>query len=343
MEQFEKLESMATLAAGIAHDFNNILQVVLGSSQLLQRKLNDPELIKHAENITNVAIRGSDLSKRLLTFGRQKGLEERKVFDINSIIIESLKVFEETFPRTIRIETQLNPNPVNVEEAEIYQVAQGKYAFIMVKDNGDGIPPELMTKVFEPFFTTKEPGKGTGLGLSVVYGIVRSHKGFLKVYSELKRGTVFNIYLPLTSQIEKEVSQPQRVKEPALPYGKRILFVDDEEGIREAAQFLLEQAGLSVVTAKDGMKAIEVYKKEWVKTDLVVLDLNMPELSGREVLENLFIINPEVRVLISTGYITAEERAGLKGVVEVIEKPFDFDQLIEKVRIALERPNISKL
>ncbi len=382
MEQFEKLESMATLAAGIAHDFNNILQVVLGSSQLLQRKLNDPELIKHAENITNVAIRGSDLSKRLLTFGRQKGLEERKVFDINSIIIESLKVFEETFPRTIRIETQLNPDSVNVEgdqsqiqqvifnlavnardamahggtltlkteiretsltEAEIYQVAQGKYAFIMVKDNGEGIPPELMTKVFEPFFTTKEPGKGTGLGLSVVYGIVRSHKGFLKVYSELKRGTVFNIYLPLTSQIEKEVSLPQRVKEPALPYGKRILFVDDEEGIREAAQFLLEQAGLSVVTAKDGMKAIEIYKREWEKTDLVVLDLNMPELSGREVLENLFIINPEVRVLISTGYITSEERAGLKGVVEVIEKPFDFDQLIEKVRIALERPDFSKL
>ncbi len=382
LEQFEKLESMATLAAGIAHDFNNILQVVLGSSQLLQHKLEVPDLRRYADNITNVAIRGSDLSKRLLTFSRQKGLEEQKVFDVNSIIGESLQVFGETFPRTIKIETQMNPGPIYVEgdqsqiqqvifnlavnardamphggtlslrteiretsstEAEIYQVVQGKYAFIMVKDNGEGIPPELMTKVFEPFFTTKEPGKGTGLGLSVVYGIVRSHKGFLKVYSELRKGTVFNIYLPLTSLTEKKVSPPLKVRESTVPYGKRILFVDDEEGIREAAQFLLEQAGYTVATAKDGVKAIEIYKNEWTKINLVVLDLNMPELSGREVLDNLFIINPEVRVLISTGYITPEERAGLKGVVEVIEKPFDFEQLVEKVRIALDRFEAEKM
>jgi PAS domain S-box-containing protein len=381
MEQFEKLESMATLAAGIAHDFNNILQVVLGSSQLLQHKLMDPDMRKYADNITNVAIRGSDLSKRLLTFSRQKGLEERHVFDVNSIIVESLKVFEETFPRTIKIETKLNPGSIYIEgdqsqiqqvifnlamnardamphggtlslrteirdassmEAEIYQVKQGKYAFIMVKDNGGGIPSELLSKVFEPFFTTKEPGKGTGLGLSVVYGIVRSHKGFLKVYSEVNKGTVFNIYLPLTSQTEKKISQPPRVKEPTVPNGERILFVDDEEGIRDAAQFLLEQTGYNVTTAKDGLNAIDIYRKEWRKINLVVLDLNMPELSGREVLDNLFIINPEVRVLISTGYITPEERAGLKGVVEVIEKPFDFDQLVEKVRVALERSEPGK-
>lgn len=375
LEQFERLESMATLAAGIAHDFNNILQIVLGSSQLLQHKLTNPDLQKYADNITKVAIRGSDLSKRLLTFSRQKGLEERKIFDVNSLVIESLQVFEETFPRTIKIETQLNSEPVYVEgdqsqlqqvffnlavnardamphggtlsirteiretsttEAEIYQVAQGKYVFIMVKDNGEGIPPELMTKVFEPFFTTKEPGRGTGLGLSVVYGIVRSHKGYLKVYSELNKGTAFNIYLPLASISSMKVTQPRRVKERVSPFGKRILFVDDEEGIREAAQFLLEQEGYSVITAKDGMNAIEIFRREWRKINLVVLDLNMPELSGREVLDNLFIVNPDVRVLISTGYITPDERVGLRGVVEVIEKPFDFDQLIEKVRIGLE-------
>jgi PAS domain S-box-containing protein len=374
MEQFEKLESMATLAAGIAHDYNNILQVVLGSSQLLQHKLSDLSLKKYADNITNVAIRGSDLSKRLLTFSRRKGPEERQVFDLNSIIVESLQVFGETFPRTIKIETQLCLEPVYVEgdqsqiqqvifnlavnardamphggtltlrteiretssvEAEIYQVNPGKYAFTMVKDNGQGIPPELMTKVFEPFFTTKEPGKGTGLGLSVVYGIVRSHKGFLKVYSELKRGTVFNIFLPLAGKKEEKASPPKCVKEVSAPSGEKILFMDDEEGIREAAQFLLQQAGYTVVTAKDGVEGIEIYKKDWAEVGLVVLDLNMPELSGREVLDSLFILNPGVRVLISTGYITPEERDGLKGVVEVIEKPFDFDQLIEKVRIAL--------
>ena len=235
---------------------------------------------------------------------------------------------------TLSIRTEIRET--SVTEADIYQVAQGKYVFIMVKDNGMGIPPELMSKVFEPFFTTKEPGRGTGLGLSVVYGIVRSHKGFLKVYSELNKGTAFNIYLPLASVTSLKITQPKRVKEPVSPFGKRILFVNDEEGIREAAQFLLEQEGFSVTTAKDGMNAIEIFKREWRKINLVVLDLNMPELSGKEVLDNLFIVNPDVRVLISTGYITPDERVGLRGVVEVIEKPFDFDQLIEKVRLGLE-------
>lgn len=376
LEQFERLESMATLAAGIAHDFNNILQVVLGSSQLLQRRLQDGELIKYADNITNVAIRGSDLSRRLLTFSRQKGLEERRRFDINEIILESLPLFEETFPRTIKIETELNKEPifidgdqsqiqqvifnlavnardamphggtltlktemrdVNVTEADVYQATAGTFAYIMVKDNGGGIPPELMSKVFEPFFTTKPSGKGTGLGLSVVYGIVRSHNGFLKLYSEVKKGTAFSIYLPLAEFSEKIIADtaPDEVKEEAPTYGSKILFVDDEVGIREAAQFLLEQIGYEVITAKDGISAIEIYKKEWRKISLVVLDLNMPELSGREVLENFTIINPDVRVLIATGYITKDERTGLKGIVEVIEKPFDFDQLAEKVRSAL--------
>ena len=208
----------------------------------------------------------------------------------------------------------------------------------MIKDNGEGIPPELMSKVFEPFFTTKPPGKGTGLGLSVVYGIVRSHNGFLKVYSEVKKGTVFDIYLPLSSPERKAKAdtEPAYVSEPASVYGKKILLIDDEAGIREAGQVLLEQIGYTVLTAQDGVGALEIYKKEWKGIDLVILDLNMPELSGKEVLENFTIINPDVRVLISTGYITPEERAGLKGIVEVIEKPFDFEQLVEKVRIALE-------
>lgn len=207
---------------------------------------------------------------------------------------------------TLSLRTEIRD--VSSVEADIYQVKAGKYAFIMVKDNGEGIPPELMSKVFEPFFTTKEPGKGTGLGLSVVYGIIRSHNGFLKVYSEVKKGTVFNIYLPLTSRTERKAAPPPRVKEPTAAFGEKILFVDDEEGIREAAQFLLEQSGYTVVTAKDGLNALDIYRKEWTKINLIVLDLNMPELSGREVLEELFIINPGVRVLISTGYITPEEK-----------------------------------
>ncbi len=378
MEQFERLESMATLAAGIAHDFNNILQVVLGSSQLLQRRLENTDLKKYADNITNVAIRGSDLSKRLLTFSRHKGLEEREAFDVNEIILESLPLFEETFPRTIKIETNLSKAPIFVEgdqsqiqqvifnlavnardamphggtltiktevrevsvvEAEIYQVMPGSYAFVMIKDNGEGISPELMSKIFEPFFTTKGPGKGTGLGLSVVYGIVRSHNGFLKAYSEVKKGTVFSIHLPTRLAVAGQRSRPSQTARPpeeASSYGKKLLFVDDEAGIREAAQFLLEQAGYTVITAMDGMTAIDIYKREWKSIDLVVLDLNMPELSGKEVLENFVVINPDVRVLISTGYITPEERAGLKGTVEVIEKPFDFDQLIQKVRLVID-------
>ncbi len=385
LEQFEKLESMATLAAGIAHDFNNILQVVLGSSRLLQRQLQTTELKRHADNIAKVALRGSDLSKRLLTFSQHKGMEQKGVFNINEIIMESLPLFRETFPRTIKIETQLSSTPIYVggdqsqiqqvifnlavnardamphggtlavkteilevapAEAEAYQGSPGTYASVTIADTGEGIRAESMPKIFEPFFTTKAPGKGTGLGLSVVYGIVRSHNGFLKVHSEVKKGTVFDIYLPLSpSDGGVQVEPPHdRVNEPVGTYdtdksaalrNRKILFVDDEDGIREAGKFVLESAGCTVITAKDGMSALEIYRKDWKEISLVVLDLNMPELSGREVLENFTIIDPDVRVLISTGYITPEEKAGLKGIVEIIEKPFDFEDLVEKVKTLL--------
>ncbi|MGC8652902.1 MAG: hybrid sensor histidine kinase/response regulator [Candidatus Kryptoniota bacterium] len=370
LEKFQRLESMATLAAGIAHDFNNILQVVLVSSQLLQRKLDNPDLRKFADNIVNVASRGKDLSKRLLTFSRQRGLDEQSVFDVNEIIIESLPLFEETFPRTIKIETQLSKIPLTVTgdqsqiqqvifnlainardampnggvltlrteirlvsstEAELYQVSSGKYACIVVKDTGEGIPPDLMSKIFEPFFTTKSPGKGTGLGLSVVYGIVRSHDGFIKPYSEVGRGTVFYVYLPMSEGIANTGKHEGGETGGSRPHTATILLADDEPGIREAAGTILHQAGYKVLTAADGRDALQLYMDRHEEIDLVILDLNMPELSGRDVLESLTIINPDVRVIIATGYITSEERAGLKGVVEVLEKPFDFDELLKKV------------
>jgi len=371
LEKFQRLESMATLAAGIAHDFNNILQVVLVSSQLLQRKLDNPDLRKFADNIVNVASRGKDLSKRLLTFSRQRGLDELSVFDVNEIIIESLPLFEETFPRTIKIETQLDKTPllvtgdqsqiqqvifnlainardampdggkltlrtemrmVSSAEAELYQVASGKYACVVVKDTGEGIPSDLMSKIFEPFFTTKPPGKGTGLGLSVVYGIVRSHEGFIKPYSEVGRGTVFYVYLPLSEGTTNAGNNKGQESGWSKFHAATILLADDEPGIREAAGTILQQSGYKVLTAADGREALQLYMDRHEEIDLVILDLNMPEISGKDVLESLTIINPDVKVIIATGYITSDERAGLKGVVEVLEKPFDFDELLQKVR-----------
>lgn len=371
LEKFQRLESMATLASGIAHDFNNILQVVLVSSQLLQRKLDNPDLKKFADNIVNVASRGKDLSKRLLTFSRQRGLEEQSIFDVNEIIMESLPLFEETFPRTIKIETELNATPllvlgdqsqiqqvifnlainardampdggtltlrtemrlVSSLEGEFYQVSSGKYACIVIKDTGEGIPSALMSKIFEPFFTTKPPGKGTGLGLSVVYGIVRSHDGFIKPYSEVGRGTVFYVYLPLSEGKRGVTESKGEEGSQNNLRSATILLADDEPGIREAAGTILHQAGYKVLSAADGRDALHIYMDKHEEIDLVILDLNMPELSGRDVLESLTLINPDVRVIIATGYITPEERAGLKGVVEVLEKPFEFDELLQKVR-----------
>jgi len=247
LQQAQKLEALGTLAGGIAHDFNNILQIVIGAAQLLKMKVKDSEYAKWIDTIETTALRGAELARRLLTFSRKKPTGEMRPIDIHRLIEDSVKVFRETFPRNIEIETHFNAENHIIlgEEAQVQQVIlnlainardampeggklifrtenrvgdglNGKsdveYLVMHVIDTGIGMTEEVKRRIFEPFFTTKPPGKGTGLGLSTVYGIVKSYDGFIKVYSEVGKGTKFSVYIPAYKE-RKEKDEARKKEE----------------------------------------------------------------------------------------------------------------------------------
>ncbi len=366
LQQSQKLEALGTLASGIAHDFNNILQIILGAGQLLGMKLKNTEFMRWVDVINTTAMRGAELAKRLLTFSRRKPIGELKPVDIHHLIEDSVKIFKETFPRNIEIEAFLEAqNFVTLaDESQVQQIVfnlavnakdampnGGKlifrtenrmgngfeikpdveYIVIHVIDTGVGMSDEVKKRIFEPFFTTKPPGKGTGLGLSTVYGLVKSYGGFIKVYSELGKGTKFSIYLPAYKEVE---DKKQKVEEPVKKTGT-LLLIDDEEEIRMTGKEILEMEGFKVFVAGDGIEGINIYKEHKDEIDLVILDLNMPRISGKETLAQLLLVNPEVKVIIATGYITEQEREEIQGVAGFIEKPFDVVKLQQLISTLL--------
>jgi len=362
LQQSQKLEALGTLASGIAHDFNNILQIIIGAGQLLGMKVKNPEYEKWINTITSTALRGAELARRLLTFARKKPTGEVKPINLHHLIEESVRVFRETFPRNIEISCEFGADNFTIlgEEAQVQQIIfnlavnakdampdGGKLIFKMenrfgngfdakpgveyivmhVIDTGIGMTEEVKRRLFEPFFTTKPVGKGTGLGLSTVYGIVKSYDGFIKVYSEVGKGTKFSIYLPVYKEETKvETDLKVEVKKTGT-----LLLIDDEEEIRFAGKELLETEGFKVYTAGDGFEGVNIYKEHKDEIDLVILDLNMPKMSGKETLAQLLLINPNVKVIIATGYITESEREEIKGVAGFIEKPFDIVKLLKMI------------
>jgi PAS domain S-box-containing protein len=370
LQQAQKLEALGTLAGGIAHDFNNILQIVIGAAQLLKMKVKDSEYTKWIDTIETTALRGADLARRLLTFSRKKPTGEMRPIDIHRLIEDSVKVFRETFPRNIEIETHFNAENHIIlgEEAQVQQVVlnlainardampeggklifrtenrvgdglNGKsdveYLVMHVIDTGIGMTEEVKRRIFEPFFTTKPPGKGTGLGLSTVYGIVKSYDGFIKVYSEVGKGTKFSIYIPVYKE-RKEKDEAREKEEVKVKKTGTLLLIDDEEDIRFAGKELLEAEGFKVYTAGDGIEGLNIYREHKGEIDLVILDLNMPKMSGKETLSQLLLIDPNVKVIISTGYITESEKEEVEGVVGFIEKPFDINKLLKMISEALK-------
>jgi two-component system cell cycle sensor histidine kinase/response regulator CckA len=218
----------------------------------------------------------------------------------------------------------------------VLEARPGRYVRLSVSDTGCGMSPEVQARLFEPFFTTKEPGEGTGLGLSVVYGIVKGHGGFIQVYSQEGRGSTFHVYLPA---IELAVEE-REVEGLELPTGtETILLVDDEEVVQVLGQSILESCGYTVLMAEDGVQALEVYRAHQGQIALVVLDVVMPRMGGQECLRRLRELNPQVRVLISTGYtargLAEELMAG--GALGVVEKPFPPHDFAVAVRAALDK------
>jgi len=370
------MEAIGTLAGGIAHDFNNLLQVVLGYSELLlaDKKPGDPDY-DDLNKIRRSARNGAELVKQILTFSRKADISPRPI-DLNREVRNAEQLLRRTLPRIIEIGLfpakdlwTVNADPAQMEQMllnfavnakdamprggtiaietenvtldEEYcrnhlGVEPGHYALLMFSDTGVGIHPEILDHIFEPFFTTKKFGEGTGLGLATVFGIVKQHDGHIMCYSEPEKGTTFKIYLPAIKTEDVETTSQFQ----ALLAGgaESVLLVDDEELVRELGERILSRAGYTVLTAGDGREALEIYLKKMSDISLVVLDLIMPVMEGRECLEELLKINPSAKVIIASGYSAngPAKKAVKSGAKGFIRKPFDIRQMLDVVRQVLD-------
>ncbi|MBI5199594.1 MAG: response regulator, partial [Nitrospirae bacterium] len=319
--QTQKMDAIGVLAGGIAHDFNNILQGILGYASLLKMKIseNDP-IYKPLEVIEHSAESAADLTKQLLGFAR-KGKYFIEPINLNNVVENVRKIITRTFDRAIEIKANINSDLWTIEgdksqiehvvlklcinardampaggviridtlnsenkvgDALHSTVIPGRYAVLKISDTGKGMDQEIKNRIFEPFFTTKGIGKGTGMGLAMVYGIVKNHNGFITVDSEIGKGSTFTVYFPA---VEKEIKRDEpELKE--IPRGRgTILVVDDEEFIRALSKEALGGLGYNVLEASNGEEAIEIYKNQRDNIELVVLDLIMPKMGGKETFE----------------------------------------------------------
>ena len=372
VQQAQKMESIGTLAGGIAHDFNNILMGIQGNASLMRLKTESshPNYEK-IKNIETYVESGTELTRQLLGFAR-RGKYHAIATDLNDVIDKSSSMFGRT-KKEVRIHTDLMPDiwTVEVDRGQIeqallnlyvnawqampeggdlylktenvilganfkndkpYKVETGNYTKITVTDTGSGIDNETKQRIFEPFFTTKEMGRGTGLGLASVYGVIKSHGGYINVYSETDLGTTFTIYLPASG---REVPQEKSEPIPTVSKGTgTILLIDDEEMIIKVAEELLQELGYKVLTARSGQDAIKLYKKNAAKIDLVIMDMIMPGMGGGETFDHLKEINPDIKVLLSSGYSINGQASEIleRGCDGFIQKPFNINQLSEKIQ-----------
>lgn len=365
----QRLESIGTLAAGIAHDLNNILTPILGFTQLLPLKIpnldeSSRELLKI---IRSNALRGAEIVKQVLLFSR--GIESEKEFvNLASVLGEVLKLIRETLPKSIGIEEYISPNLWQLygDSTQLQQVLMnlcvnsrdampdggrlvisaenlrldeqdvgrnsdltvGNYILITVTDTGIGIPKDIIERIFEPFFTTKEPGQGTGLGLSTTIGIVKNHGGAVEIESEHRIGTQFKVYLPA----ESEIAVTETITGETIPSGRGelILVVDDEATIREVTKATLENYNYRVITASDGLEALAIYAQQPQSIEVVLMYLIMPEMDGLTAMRALKKINPQVKLIITSGLASKEQVtiAESIGIKAFLTKPYSAEKLL---------------
>jgi len=376
LRQGQKMEAVGTLAGGVAHDFNNLLTVILGYANMLRADSKlDEEAHESAEVIEKAANRAAELTRQLLGFARKGKIEETSV-DMHRLVKEVASILSRTVDKRIKISRKLRAKPavvlgdpgqlqqvllnlavnsrdampeggefifetsvVDLDEAYCHEhagVSPGRHLLLSVTDTGCGIPEEIQNRIFEPYFTTKKRGEGTGMGLAMAYGIVKNHNGSIRVYSEVGQGTTFKIYLPSARR-----PAPASVALQAVPRSVgtgRLLLVEDEEVIRAMAKKILEGLGYRVASTADGQEGVEYYEKHHSEIGLVIIDMIMPRMNGRDCFLRLREINPGVKALLSTGY-------GLNGAVEdllgegmlgCVQKPYTAGQLAEAVAKALK-------
>jgi len=381
LQQAQKMESIGTLAGGIAHDFNNILFPIIGMSELLMEDL-PPDSLQHkkAMNIFNAGQRGAELVKQILAFSRQQDIRKLPL-RIQLLLKEVLKLSRSTIPANIEIKEDIQTgcgaveaNPTQVHQIImnlitnayhaveptggeiIVQVKEvklksgdlpgsllkpGRYAVLTVSDTGCGIDSAVIDKIFEPYYTTKDKGKGTGLGLAVVYGIVKEHHGEIRVASEMGKGAAFDVYLPILEKTVQTV--PVKACDKNFTGNERILLVDDESVIVQVEKQILERLGYQVTDADSSADALKVFQANPEIFDLVITDMNMPNMTGVQLAEKLLAIKPDIPIVLCTGFSEQinKERAEAIGIKGFLMKPVTRSEMAQMVRNVLDNAMVA--
>ena len=379
LRQAQKMEAIGRLAGGIAHDFNNLLNVISGFGQLLEDYVQEPKR-RYLEEVMKAARRAAALTRQLLAFSRKQILAP-KVLDLNATVAEMSTMISRVIGEHIELRLRLDPSlgKVKADESQLEQVLvnlvinardampsgghvtietrsvrlddtyadhhpsakPGDYVMLAVTDSGIGMSDEVRSRIFEPFYTTKETGKGTGLGLATVYGIVKQSGGWIWVYSEVGLGTVFKIYLPLVEQEPAPATIEFNKQERHLGT-ETVLLVEDEDALRQVGKEYLESCGYQVLEARNGSEALEVAEKYVGPIHILVTDVVMPKLGGRDLARRLVPMRPDMKVVYVSGY--TEDAIVDNGILDIgvvfLQKPYSLSELSNHVRCILDGDDV---
>ena len=375
LRQSQKMESVGTLAGGIAHEFNNILGGIIGYTEIAKEDASEDSSVRESlDEILKLSIRARDVVSQILSFSR-KGAKVSESLQPSFGIKETLKILRSTIPTSIEFKHNIDEKAgtIMADSTQLHQVGMnlcinaahameetggvlevgfssvvldaedlkpypdlktGEYVKLTVSDTGAGIDPNNIDKIFDPFFTTKEVGKGTGMGLSIVHGIIKDHGGVINVSSKLGEGTTFTVFLPKT-----EVKINKTESDDALPTGTEdILVVDDEEHLVFLMKTILGRLGYKVTALTNSLEALNLFKKDPQRYDLIITDLTMPHLTGDKLASEVIAIRPDMPVIISTGYADAvdSEKVKQSGIKAFIPKPCQKQDLAKTIRLILD-------
>lgn len=374
LQHSQKMEAIGSLAGGVAHDFNNILGAIMGYAHLIKKHRTDPDrVLSYTDQILKAGDRSAGLVKQILLFSRETKAK-KEPSDLGQVVREALTLLRATIPATIQIEHRITEAPfiVMADETQIHQVlmnlcanashamqkeggtleiclenlpvslenkdqffdlSAGKYLHLRVSDTGCGMDPETVKRIFEPYFTTKAAGEGTGLGLATVHGIVKEHDGVILIQSQINRGTVCDIYLPA---VERAVAAPEEFG--GFQTGsERILFVDDEAYLTDVGKEMLEDFGYRVDAFTRPVDALEQFKTDTGRYDLVITDYTMPAMTGEQLARQIRELNPLTPVIMCTGITPDMIITRKSGIKEVLMKPLDMEKLLRTIRSVLDQ------